>query len=343
MSIWSIITAIIVFGVIVFVHELGHYLAAKWAKIKINEFAIGMGPTLFSFEKKEIKYSLRAFPIGGFLAMEGENDESEDTNAFCNTSVFKRIVVILAGAAMNLLLGLIILGFLSSQQALFGTTQIANFADDAVSSQVLQAGDTITRVNGNKVRTSNDLVYEFMRSRDGNMDIVVNRNGEALPVNVQFRMDTPPEDTSVQIIYLDFKVVGLEPTFLNTIGNTFNWTASIVKQVWGSFVDLVTGRFGFSQLSGPVGVTKAIGQASSAGYESLLLLVSFITVNLGVFNLLPLPALDGGRFIFLLIEAIRRKPLNARYEGAVNAAGFILLIGLMIIVTFNDVFKLFAQ
>lgn len=338
MSIGTILIAILVFGLLIFVHELGHFLAAKWAGVTVNEFAMGMGPKLISRTRGETAYSLRLFPIGGFCAMEGENEDSGATGAFCNAPLYKRILITVAGSLMNLLLGLILLGILSSQQPLMGTTTIAKFDEGAVSSSQLRAGDEILKINGRRVRTNNDLVYEFQRDRDGVMEMQVLRDGEKLNLTVAFRMEQMEE--GINIINLDFKVVGVEPTAMGVIRNSFNWTGSIVKQVWGSFVDLITGRYTVNQLSGPVGVTTAIGQASSSGWKSLLLLVSFITVNLGVFNLLPVPALDGGRMIFLLIELVRRKPISAKYEGWVHAVGFILLIGLMIFVTFNDVMKL---
>lgn len=349
MNIWSILIAILVFGLLIFIHELGHFLTAKWAGIKVLEFAMGMGPTLFKFTRGDTTYAIRLFPIGGFVAVEGEHEESGDQHAFGNVPVYKRVLFVVAGAAMNLILGLVLLGILSAQANLLGTTEVAAFADDAVSSQQLQVGDVIKRVNGHRVHSDNDLVYEFMRERDGVMEMVVERpNGdssmnETLTLQVPFRMDVTEEDESVSFLYLDFKVVGVEPTAWGVVQNAFNWTGSMVRQVWGSLVDLVTGRFGFNQLSGPVGVTQAIGQASSNGSRSLMMLISLITINLGVFNLLPIPALDGGRLLFLLVELFRREPLNPKYEGYVNAVGFVLLIGLMIAVTFSDVIKLFAK
>jgi regulator of sigma E protease len=225
-----------------------------------------------------------------------------------------------------------------------GTTQVAAFAEDAVSSQQLQVEDTILKINGHRVRSDNDLKYELMRVRNGSAEMVVSRPGVEgnLTLDVPFRMNTV-EGASTSIIYFDFQIYGVPPTFWGVVKNAFNWTGSYVKMVWGSMVDLVTGRFGFNDLSGPVGVTQAISEASSAGIQPFLSFVAFITVNLGVFNLLPIPALDGGRLLFLLVELVRRKPLNPKYEGYVNAAGFMLLIGLMIAVTFSDLVKLFTK
>lgn len=339
MNAGTIIIAVIVFGALIFFHELGHFATAKLTGVRVNEFALGMGPAIFKFTKGETRYALRLFPLGGYCAFEGDDEESSDPRAFCNAQLWRRILIIVAGSLMNLLLGLILLGFLTTQQQSLGSTIVAGFHENSTSSRYLMEGDEILRVNNHRVYSDNDLVYEFMRDRDGVMEMQVLRGGEKLTLpNVTFQMRDVGD--GAQAIFIDFKVRAVPKTVMGVVANSFNWTNSIVKQVWGSFIDLITGRYGINQLSGPVGVTSAIGQASSMGLRSLLLLVAFITVNLGVFNLLPLPALDGGRLIFLLIELVRRKPVSPKYEGLVHAVGFILLIGIMIIVTVNDVVRL---
>jgi len=340
MNIGTIIVAILVFGVLIFVHELGHYLVARWSGVQVNEFALGMGPVLFKVVRGETQYSLRLVPFGGFCSMEGDDEESDNPHAFGKAPVVRRILIIVSGAVMNLLLGFAILTFLSAQQDYFGSTVVHDFHEGATSSGQLQERDKILEVNGHRVRTDNDLRYEFMRDRDGVMTMLVERGGERVRLdNVTFQMRELEDGT--QAIVVDFRIQAVEKTIGGVIANSLNWTQSIIKTVWGSLVDLVTGRYGLNQLSGPVGVTTVIGEATSMGWEPLLQLVSFITVNLGVFNLLPLPALDGGRLLFLLLEAVRRKPVNPKYEGWVHAVGFMLLIGLMVVVTFNDVAKLF--
>jgi regulator of sigma E protease len=351
-TVGSILIAVLMFGLLVFVHELGHFLAAKWAGVRVNEFALGMGPALLRFDRGETRYAIRLFPIGGFVALDGDNElasgglaaleggESTDPKAFGNAKLYKRVIIMAAGAAMNLALGLVLVFYLSTQQNLFGTTVIANFEENAATSRWLQEGDELLRMNNHRVNTSNDMIYELTRDRDGIMDIEVLRGGERLLLrDVAFGME---ETDGVSIIHLDFKVLGVQPSLPSTLRHTGNWTVSIVKQVWGSLVDLLTGRFGFHQMSGPVGITQQIGEVTaSRNWDNLILFVAFITVNLGVFNLLPIPALDGGRLLFLLVELIRRKPVNPKYEGYVHAAGFVLLIGMMIAVTFNDIVKLF--
>ena len=340
----QIILAIFVFGLLIFVHELGHFLAAKRSKIKVNEFALGMGPAFFKRQRGDTAYSLRLFPIGGFCAMEGGDEESDDEHSFNKASLINRMLVNIAGSAMNLLLGLLILGILSANMPALGTTTIAAFGEGAVSNQWLQVGDTVKKIDNRRVRTANDIIYELIRSRDGIMDIEVERrdaDGKLHTVllrSVAFHMEEVED--GIMFITQDFKFLGVKPTFFGVIINSFNWTYSIVRQVWGGFADLVTGRYGLNQISGLVGVTSAIGQASSFGWESLFMLIAIISVNLAVFNLLPLPALDGGKMIFLLIEAVRRKPVNPRYENLVHGIGFLLLIGLMILVTVNDISKI---
>lgn len=334
----TILITVLVFGILIFIHELGHFLVAKAMGIRVNEFALGMGPKLISFGKGETKYSLRLFPIGGFCAMEGEDETSSDNRAFCNKPVWRRLLVTVAGAFMNLLLGFILLIILVSTMNLVGTTTIAKFNDGAVSNQDLQVGDEIVSINGSHVFIDNDIVYGLLRDRDGVVDMVVKRNGEKVKLtNVTFQ--TEDLGDGVTGTNIDFKVYSAEKTFFGVIKQSACWTLSVVKLVWSSLIDLITGQYGLNQLSGPVGVASAIGEASSMGLRSLLLLVVFITVNLGVFNLLPIPALDGGRLLFLMIEGIRRKPV--KHEAYVHMVGFALLILLMVVVSFNDIVKLF--
>jgi len=343
----TIIIAFLAFSLLIFVHELGHFLAAKWGGIQVNEFALGMGPKIISFVRGETRYSLRLFPIGGFCAMEDGEEDDENPRAFNNANLHKRALALAAGSAMNLLLGFILLVILSANLHLIGTNQINRFHEGATSNKWLMEGDVITRINGNRVRTSNDVIYQFSRARSGVLEMEVIRDGERTQLSgVTFQMR---EIEGVSFLINDFIFVGVELTPGNVMTNAVNWTSSVIRLVWGSLVDLVTGRFGFNQISGPIGVTGAIGGAVASGLETgfregmmqLMYLISLISVNLAIFNLLPFPALDGGRLIFLGIEGIRRKPVPAKYETVVNAVGFLLLIGLAIAATVNDVFRLF--
>ncbi len=336
----GIIIAILVFGLIIFIHELGHFLVAKAAGIRVQEFALGMGPTLFHFTKGETKYALRLLPIGGFCQMEGEDSESEDNRAFCNKKVWVRICVVAAGAVMNLILGFIVVLIMVSTSPALGSTTVSQFSEGATTQQTgLQEGDTILKVKGRTMFISNDIVYEMLNDSDGIVDMVVLRDGKKVKLDaVQFQMK---EENGQRMIVPDFVVKATPKTFLNVLNYTFRQTASTARLIWVTLIDLVTGRYGLNDLSGPVGVIDAIGQAASIDISALLNIVAFITINVGIFNLLPLPALDGGRLVFLIIEAIRRKPIKPQYEGYVHFAGMILLFLLMIFVTINDILRLF--
>ncbi len=335
----TILLAILIFGVIIMIHELGHFLTAKAVGIAVPEFSIGMGPKLFQVTRGETNYTLRLFPIGGYVAMEGENEESDNERAFCNKKPLQKILVVAAGAVMNVLLGFLIMVGIVCSRPVVSSTQVSYFDPSAVSSQKLELGDEILSINGYKVNTANDLVYAFIDVGTEPVDMKVRRDGKVVELtDVPFAYEEIEGQT---IVKLDFKVQGLEKTPLRVLKESWNMTTGVVKQVWVSFGKLVTGQFEMNQLSGPVGVTQMIGEvASTRNYSSIFLMTAFITINIGIFNLLPLPALDGGRLLFLVLELLRGKPVAPRYEGYVHAAGLVLLLGLMLIVTFNDIVRL---
>ena len=335
----TILLAILIFGVIIMIHELGHFLTAKAVGIAVPEFSIGMGPKLFQVTRGETNYTLRLFPIGGYVAMEGENEESDNERAFCNKKPLQKILVVAAGAVMNVLLGFLIMVGIVCSRPVVSSTQVSYFDPSAVSSQKLELGDEILSINGYKVNTANDLVYAFIDVGTEPVDMKVRRDGKVVELtDVPFAYEEIEGQT---IVKLDFKVQGLEKTPLRVLKESWNMTTGVVKQVWVSFGKLVTGQFEMNELSGPVGVTQMIGEvASTRNYSSIFLMTAFITINIGIFNLLPLPALDGGRLLFLVLELLRGKPVAPRYEGYVHAAGLVLLLGLMLVVTFNDIVRL---
>lgn len=305
----------------------------------VHEFAIGMGPKVFSKVWGETRYSLRLFPIGGFVSVEGEDESSDSPRSFGKAKLLHRILFVCAGALMNLLFGFLILLALVGMRQSIPTTQIGGFYPDAVSSQVLQAGDQITKVNGMTVFTVNDISFSLSSDRDGVVDFTVIREGKTIDLPpVTFEMQDG--DNGIRYLNLDFYAGAKEKTFLGSVAFAGQWMLSIVRQVWLSFINLITGNFKLSELSGPVGVSTAIGQASSMGLVPFFNLIAFITVNLGVFNLLPLPALDGGRLAFLLIELVTRRRVNPKYEGLVHGIGLLLLLGLVAVVSVQDVLRL---
>lgn len=337
--------ALLFFGVIIMIHECGHFTCAKIFKVKVNEFSLGMGPALFKRKKGDTLYALRLFPIGGYVAMEGEDDASEDDRAFNKKPVWQKMIIVVAGALMNLILGFILMVLLlTTSTDLIGTNTIKEFYPDAVSSQYgLQAGDRFLEIDGHHVWSELDLSFLMSRSQDGVFDFVVERDGEKVTLNgVHFATE---QQNGVTLIQYDFIIIGEQPGFLNIVKNAFTQSASIVRMVWLSVFDLVTGRYGMSELAGPVGTVDIIADVtaqavSSGSLTNLLTIMAFITINVGVANLLPLPALDGGRFLFLAIEAVRRKPVNPKYEGYVHAAGLVLLLLLMVVVTYNDIARI---
>ncbi len=334
------VSSILVFGTVIFVHELGHFVTAKLSKITVHEFAIGMGPAIIKFNKNGTLYALRLIPIGGFVSMEGEDEESDAPGSFSKAPIKNRILVITAGAIMNLLLGFVLAVIITATSGSITSRTIAEFYDGATTQQSgLAVNDEIVAVNGRRVFTTYDISYEFARAQQSAADLTVLRDGQNVQLNnVQFETYIA-EDGSTQFV-IDFKVYGIQKTIFNVIEQSFLFMLSLMRMVVMSLIDLVTGRIAINNLSGPVGIVTAIGTATSAGLSSLLILTTLITVNLGIFNILPLPALDGGRLVFLILEAIRRKPINPKYEIAINAVGFMLLIGLMLFATFNDITRL---
>lgn len=344
MIILYLLLTLLLLGVLVFLHEGGHFLLARLNGITVNEFAIGMGPKIFSrvSKKSGIRYSIRAFPIGGFVSMAGEDEASDDVNAFCNKNVWRRISTVLAGPVTNILVGFI--GMLVLV-ALTGpaTNIVAKFFDDATSDDYgLQVNDKIVAVNDVKTHTGNEVVYEITYQGDEPLDLTVIRDGERIVLeDVVF---PTVEESGVTLGNYDMQFYGIDEeniTFGVVISHTFWRTYSTAKMVWDSLADLVTGRFGLDAVSGPIGMTELVGSALASGWESLLYLWVIISVNLGVMNLLPLPALDGGRLLFLLWEAVTRKPVNKNVEAYINAAGLLILMAFMLIITFKDIFKLF--
>ncbi len=336
----TILAAVLVFGTVIFVHEGGHFVTAKLCGIRVNEFALGMGPKLLQLGKGETRYSLRLLPIGGFVSMEGEDEESDDPRAFQRAKVWHRAVVIAAGAIMNLILGFLVLCIAVCCDEVITSRTVSSFYENASTQATgLQVGDTILSVNGRKCYIADDILYEFARLDSGTAEMVVLRDGQKVTLPAVTFATKPVEDGMDQIV-IDFTVLPIEKTVGTVISEAWNWTVSYARLILLSFVDLITGRVPVNSLSGPVGIVSTIATAVSYGIQPLLLLLALITVNLGIFNLLPLPALDGGKLLLLAIEGIFRKPVPEKYEIIINTAGMVLLMLLMLFVTFNDITRL---
>ena len=439
-----IVIGILLFELIIFFHEGGHFITAKKSGVKVNEFALGMGPKLFSFTKGETTYSFRLFPIGGYCAMEGEDQDSDNPRAFNNAKIWKRMIIIIAGAVMNILLGFVLMFIIVVQQPTFASTTVDVFQPNSYTANSgLQTGDQIIKLNNydiwnyrdfafamgtmkcvevdgdslniykedctnkltslylsitddtslsedklisineqfqkncseiNKVTTKEDadkaleqgykdlnkLVgiteytipkIEIKETRQRfRTDVTVIRDGEQVELkDVDFFTTLNPETNKPEIRW-DFFVKPIEKNFSTVITETCSQTVSVARMVWASLAGLVTGQFGFNEVSGPVGITNAITQVAAEGLEksfldavnNIILVMVIITVNLGIFNMLPFPALDGGRFVLLLIEGIFRKPIPRKIEAAINGAGLAILFLFMILVTFKDIWQIFG-
>lgn len=445
-----IIIGVLMFELIIFSHEFGHFITAKLSGVKVNEFALGMGPRLFGFTKGETTYSFRLFPIGGYCAMEGEDEESDNPRAFNNAKIWKRMIIIIAGAVMNIILGFLLMFIFTVQSDSFVSTTVQQAVPNSFSANCgLQAGDRIVDVDGYSVWNSRDLQFSLAtlkcREFDGHSveiykqdcalaacrvytslidenttedasqayynilaeycskinlasdkaeaknlldecvtsiyksydeinntttdytlpeitekdtrkrfaaDVTVIRDGERLTLNdVQFYTyypDKEAEESDSPSLAVDFYLEGIDKTVGSVLSQTFSQTCSMAKTVWTSLVWLVQGRFSFTDLSGPVGIASAVTSVASKGLETgfvdavnnILFVMILITVNLGIVNMLPFPALDGGRFLFLMIEGIFRKPIPRKVEQVVNTAGLILLLGFMVIISFKDIWQL---
>lgn len=359
---WTILFAVLMFGFLITIHEFGHYLFARLFKVSIKEFSIGMGPKIFTKVSKKtgIAYSLRWLPLGGYVSMEGEDEESQDENALSKKSPWQRLIIMAAGGLFNLIVGVLLCAvFVCMTLDSLGSTEIADFTEEATSRYYLQEGDIIKEVNGKDVGIANELNFRVMWEAKtpetvtikgeggalvtlenvGLLDLTVVRNGETITlVDVPFAMSS---EDGIGVGNPDFYVYREEATFSTVLRHIFCEARNNVNQVWASLGGLLTGRVGIQNMSGPVGITEQMGQAASLGFEYLIFFAALIAINLGIFNLLPIPALDGGRILFLLIEAIRGKPLNRQLEGKINTIALLLLFGLMILILIKDTVGLF--
>ncbi len=352
-----ILFAILIFGVLIAVHELGHFLAAKACGVRVNEFSIGMGPALLHRTKGETEYSLRILPIGGYCAMEGEDEDSSDERALGNQGFWKQFVIFVAGAAMNFLTGFLILVCLYAGAQAFYTAEIVDLNPDfpQQGEDGLMIGDEIYRINGERIYLRSDIPTIMSlggRDEEGTMELTVLRGGKKLDRTLTLQTYTDENGKEYRAYGFTYGGV-VEATPLLRLKYSWYNTIDYVRLVRLSLKMLLSGSAGMKDLSGPVGIVSTITQVGqeteaeqgfAAALESILFLAALIAVNLAVMNLLPLPALDGGKVFFLVINALAmflfKRRIPAKYENYINMAGFVLLMGLMLFVTLNDVLKL---
>ena len=340
----TIFLSILIFGFLIFIHEFGHYIFARIFNVTITEFSIGMGPKLLWYDSKKtgIRYCLSAIPFGGYVAMVGEDGESEDPNALNKKPAWQRLIIIVAGATINIIAGVLATIILTSIVNIGGTT-VAAFPETGyeVSSKDsgLEVGDEIVRVDGKRVNILDELSYEIMRKGNKPVDITVIRGGEEKVLeNVVFPV---AEQQGQTFGMMDFQVKRIEKNFFKVIGYSISKSSLTVRMCWESLFDLITGRYTLAAVSGPVGISEVIGQAANQGGASLLSIVALISINLGVMNLLPIPALDGGRMVLILVEMVSGKKLPTNVEATINAVSLLILLGLSVIIMIKDVIGLF--
>ena len=376
----TLLAAVFVFGAVIAIHEFGHFAVAKLCGVQVNEFSIGMGPVLLKKMHHGTQYSLRALPVGGFVALEGEEspesqqaerEESSDleerplsqrsgadgspnggalngeelsqpTGKPLNEApVWQRALIMAAGACMNFLLGFVVMAIvLAAQNEPITSRVIYAVEDGALCGQTgLEAGDKVLAVNGRRCFVANDMLYELMRTEDYSASFTVLRDGKKVELpRVQF--DTWQDEDGETHMSLGFTVYGIRKTPVNVIKEAWNSVLYYGRIIFTSLMDLLRGRESINDLSGPVGIVTAIGQAASYGWQDLLELLALITVNVGIFNLLPFPALDGGKVVFLLIEGVTGHAVPEKIQSGLTLAAFALLFALMIFATYNDIVRL---
>lgn len=378
MKILSILVAVLVFGLLILIHELGHYIAARCFHVRIFEFSIGMGPKLAWYRSKKtgIVYALRMIPIGGFVSMEGELSEegadgAENTpplsgapeepvvppdptlGALASRPAWQRLIVHAAGALVNLIAGFLVITCLTCASGAMelGTTTVGGFVEQAAdgtplggnTAAVLQVGDEIIRVNGTRVYIADQAYYEILHEggTDEPITLTVRRGGEVLDVAVVFPI-TESAGQKFGDCNIRFFAVG-KKDFGTVVKQSFFKSCYQVKMIWDSLIDLVTGRYTMDAMSGPIGTATVISDAAATGARNVLSLAALISINLGIVNLLPLPALDGGHLLYTLIELVSRRKLPAKVLTVIDSIGMILLLGLVAVVSFHDLFRLFGN
>ena len=350
MSIFSIIFAILLFSLLILVHELGHFLTAKLFKIQVNEFSMFMGPAIFKKQKGETLYSIRCIPIGGFCAMEGEDGESDNPRAFHNAKWWKRLIVLVAGSFMNLIAGFILLLIFNSSLSATPSMRIDYAEPNSafIQEDGIQVGDTILEIDGYNIYTNTDFSLLTMRG-DEYHDVTVLRDGKKITFS-NYKMEKTIFNDETEPRYgitfgSDEKTVG------GVLSYTVDSSASVVQSVWLSLKMLIFGEVSLNEIGGPVMIVQTMSetaQRSPGIAEAILSMIyfgGFIAINLAVMNMLPIPALDGGRSFALLItafvEKITRKKINPKYEGYIHGIGMILLLIFMALVMFKDIFRIF--
>lgn len=331
------IKVIFLLGFLILIHESGHFFVAKLCKVRVKQFAIGFGPKIFSKQGKETKYSLRAVPLGGYVELLGETEKVDEEGSFNNAKISSRLAIVAAGAIVNIIFGLLVYFLLMTVSGVNSSTTIKNLIPEYVTSDtVLQSGDKILEINGQKTRIKSDIDNILLQSNGSNLSVLVQRNGEIIELFV----------TPASIEYGDFTryILGVEveqapQNLKNNLYYGFWETLGFVHQTGSGLKQLVTGKAQIKQMTGPIGISGMV--VRNTGIYNYIYLLAVISLSLGITNLLPIPALDGGKIVLLIIEAIRRKPIDEELELKIQSLGFTFLILLSLYVSINDVINLF--
>ena len=345
----SVLFAILLFSFLIFIHEFGHFAAAKLSGVQVNEFALFMGPAIFKKQAGETLYTIRSIPIGGYCAMEGEDEDTDNPRSFQKAAVWKRLVILVAGAAMNFVAGVLLLGIVYAPAQQFAVPVIDFFEEGCTleGEQGLQAGDRILELDGEKIYLPSDF-ESLLDIKGGNVhDLLVERNGEEVLLEDVLMEHRQFADGK----RFGFSFSVMEATFSTKVSYVMKSTLNNIRLVRLSLGMLLTGQAGVKDMSGPVGIVQMMSETAESSptkQDALLNMLyfgGFLAINLAVMNLLPVPALDGGRVVGLLVttavETVTRKKINPKYEGYLHAAGMLLLLALMAVILFKDIFSLF--
>lgn len=329
----TIIYALIIFCLLIFVHELGHFIVAKACGVKVNEFAVGMGPAIFSRQKGETKYSIRIFPIGGYCAMEGEDEDSDEPRALNNQPAWQRACILAAGSVMNFITCVVLLIIIAFWMGT-ATTTIDQVSDGSPAERAgIVSGDTIVSIDGQKIEEWDELIQAIGYSKEETAQITVDRNGKQQTMTTDLEYDKEAGRNLIGVTPV------MEHSFVNSIGGGIRNTGSMTVMMYTVLKQLFTGEVSVKELSGPVGIVYATSEAAKSGIMYVIYLAALLSLNLAIINMLPFPALDGGRLLFLVIRLFTGRRVSDETEGKIHFIGICLLFALMIYVTFNDVIR----
>ena len=337
MILLNIFKIVFLLGFLVTIHEGGHFIVAKLSNIKVEQFSIGFGPKIYSKQGKETLYSISLIPFGGYVKMLGEEERSDDPRSFNNAKIWKRMAVVLAGPIVNIIFALLVYFILIFVSGVVVSTEISGIIPEAEQNigQYLQVGDVITKVNGIEVNSRKDIMNVLYQNGDKEVRVNVNRDGNEYEYTVK-----PTEYGGTYILGIEMTLTR-EASTQEKLEFSINETIGFLESIGTSMKMLFTGKVGMDQMTGPVGISKMVVETN--GIYNFVYLLTLVSLSLGVTNLLPIPALDGGRFLILLVEAIRRKPLPQELEFKIISLGFTFLIVLSLYVTYNDVFRIVSK